>query len=92
MDEEGRLCLFPIEFFLKEAEAMAPEPEKEENSDNKISAGNKNPETKLPSAEILNTMKQYCREASRQLSDLFASGINSVQDEMIAQLSELAED
>ena len=24
MDEEGRLCLFPIEFFLKEAEAMAP--------------------------------------------------------------------
>jgi len=92
MDEEGRLCLFPIEFFLKNAEAMVQEPEKKENTEDKISAGNKNPETKLPSAEILNTMKQYCREASCQLFDLFASGIHSVQDEMIAQLQELAED
>lgn len=81
IDEGGSLCLFPIEFFLQEAEGLLPEikeslPEKRA----------------VPSVEILNTMFQYHREASHQLSDLFASGLFSVQEETLSQLSLLAEE
>lgn len=81
MDEESRLCLYPIEFFLKEDPIESPSKMKEHADANKT-----------VSAEVLRTMDQYVREAAKQLSDLFVSGLYSVQEETISQLSAVSED
>lgn len=81
IDETGRLCLFPIEFFLQESEGLLPE------TDDSILK-----KQAVPSMEILNALSQYLGEASRQLSDLFTSGLFSVQEETLTQLSHFAED
>lgn len=81
MDEESRLCLYPIEFFFKE-DPMESMSKTKEHAD----------ADKTVSAEILRTMDQYAREAAKQLSDLFVSGLYSVQEETISQLSAVSED
>lgn len=81
IDNEGRLCLFPIEFFLQEAEGLLPG-----------TADNLSERRAVPSMEILHTMSRYHKEAVHLLSDLFASGLFSIQEETLTQLSHLAED
>lgn len=83
MDEEGRMCLYPIEFFLKETEFI---PQTAEDRP----AGR--PEKKVPSESVLRTMEQYRKEAAGQLSDLFVRGLYSLQDETLEELSVLSEE
>lgn len=83
MDEEGRMCLYPIEFFLKDADFVP-------QTENKDTDGQT--EQKLFPMEVLRTMEQYRREAVRQLSDLFVGGLYSVQEETLTPLSALSED
>ncbi|MBD5483786.1 MAG: hypothetical protein HDR15_14920 [Lachnospiraceae bacterium] len=82
MDEERRLCLYPIEFFFKEEDPIENPPKTKEHAD----------ADKTVSAEILRTMDQYVRESAKQLSDLFVSGLYSVQEETISQLSVVSEE
>lgn len=102
LDENGRLCLYPIEFFIKEAEEIAEQEgligvwEENENEEPESAvkmqgvAAQDRKETDLPSEEILRSMEQYRREAAEQLSDLFVSGLYSVQEHTIDRLSELS--
>lgn len=86
--ENGRLCLFPIEFFRHEPAA------KEESA--------KGPGTELQAAApseadgmtaaIPDVMEQYRQEAVRTLSDLLASGLSSVREDVLFALAMLAED
>lgn len=87
LDERGRLCLYPIEFFLEEAEAAAEAPDEVPETGDAPKAA-----PFLPSAEVLATMEQYRREALGQLSDLFFGGLYSVREEMTEQMALLSED
>lgn len=98
LDKDGKLCLYPIEFFIKEAEEIAgqegltAEPERGHPDPEPSAAGRRATEPGLdkasaPSREILRSMEQYRREVARQLSDLFVSGLYSVQEDTIARLS-----
>lgn len=90
LDEEGRMCLYPIEFLLKGTEYIL---EDCLLSQKRVSAEEGNREKRLPaSMEIIHTMEQYQREAMSQLSDLFVSGISSVQEDTMHRLSVLSED
>lgn len=87
LDEEGGLCLYPIEFFLNEAEEIA----REEG----LTGGPgeaREEEQKGPSEDVLWSMEHYRRESVRQLSDLFISGLSSVQGDRIGRLLVLAEE
>ncbi|MBD5396139.1 MAG: hypothetical protein HDR71_18210 [Lachnospiraceae bacterium] len=88
LDEEGRLCLFPIEFFLKEAEELLQYEISRDTGSNVEAAA----KTGTLKTEDLKIMKQYHREALHQLSDLFASGLDSVQEDTIEQITQLAEE
>ncbi len=100
LDENGRLCLYPIEFFIKEAEELAEQeglPGVREEMDAPESAGGRQDAaaqdrkaSDVPPKEILRSMEQYRREAAGQLSDLFVSGLYSIQDNVIGRLSELS--
>lgn len=85
LDEEGRMCLYPIEFFLKGAEEIAAELGEKGDIE-------KAEERKIPSMEIVRGMEQYRREAVRQLTDLFVSGISSVQEDVVRGVKECAEE
>lgn len=90
LDEEGRMCLYPIEFFLKGAEKIM-----EKGVRQNAAAADMDPRRenrKLPSMETVRTMEQYRREVLSNLSDLFFSGISSVQEDTVHQLSSLSED
>lgn len=90
LDEEGRMCLYPIEFFLKGAEKIL-----EKGMRQNAAAADMDPRRenrKLPSMETIHTMEQYRREVLSNLSDLFFSGISSVQEDTVHQLSSLSED
>lgn len=87
LDESGRLCLYPIEFFLEEAEAAAEAPDEVPKTGDAPRAA-----PFLPSPEVLATMEQYRREALGQLSDLFFGGLYSVREEMTEQIALLSED
>ncbi len=90
LDEEGRMCLYPIEFLLKGTEYIL---EDCLLSQKRVSAEEGNREKRLPaSMEIIHTMEQYQKEAMSQLSDLFVSGISSVQEDTMHRLSVLSED
>lgn len=90
LDEEGRMCLYPIEFLLKGAEtAMDDSPMPGDMGSVGDGEGKKR---RLPSVETIHTMEQYRREAMRQLTDLFVSGISSVQEDSLRQLAALSED
>ena len=82
MDENSRLCLYPIEFFLRE------EPSKENSAKMKENPGG----NQTVPAEMLRTMAQYLRESGKQISDLFVTGLYSIQEQTISQLSALSED
>lgn len=85
LDEDGRMCLYPIEFLLKGAEHIAEA--------GPVSAKGGSPGKRvLPSMETIRTMEQYRKEAMCQLSDLFVSGISSIQEDTICQLAVLSED
>lgn len=87
LDEEGGLCLYPIEFFLKEAEELA---QQEGLTGAQERDGGK--EQNAVSENVLWSMERYRKEAVRQLSDLFISGLSSVQGDRTGRLSELAEE
>lgn len=84
LDEDGRLCLFPIEFFLKEAEELL---QSEETGKTDTLA-----ERETCKAEDIKIMRQYHKEAGCQLSDLFVSGLDSVQEDTMEQIARLAEE
>lgn len=99
LDEEGRLCLYPIEFFIKEAEEIAGQEGLLAGQDSGFgdiveerTGGRPSPGSALPSAEVLSAMERYRREAVRQLSDLFVSGLYSVREDLVSRLPVLAED
>jgi len=76
----GHLCLYPMEFFLQSHDGLY---EKSMEQRKKIQNSEEKEEEnayKL-SEPILDTMEQYLKEASQQLSDLFISGLSSVQTE-----------
>jgi len=81
LDEESRLCLFPIEFFLKDT--------KKGEEINEPAASEE--EIRL-FPDAVKTLSQYCREAAGQLSDLFISGFDSVSDDVLDQMEILGED
>lgn len=83
LDEEGKMCLYPIEFFLKGAEEIAREVEEKEESEKMW---------RVPQMHVIRTMEQYRREAIRQMGDLFVSGVASVQEDMIQRITECADD
>ena len=86
LDEEGKMCLYPIEFFLKGAEEIAREvEEREEKTEDKQMQG-------VPQMHVIQTMEQYRREALGQMGDLFVSGVASVQEDMIQRIAECADD
>lgn len=88
--EEGRLCLYPIEFFRRTQESIAKDLQEETNvteADSSIPS-----QTAIVAADIPETMEQYRQEAVRTLSDLLASGLSSVQEDVLSALSLLAED
>lgn len=89
MDEAGRLCLYPIEFFQREGPSVAAE-------EKSVAAEEKGVEEK-PSGEALSpditaAFSQLCREAAGQLSDLFVSGISSALEDTLNQITALAKE
>ena len=47
---------------------------------------------RLPGAELLRAMEQYCSEAVDALTDLFVCGLCSVQDTTVKYINEIATD
>lgn len=76
--ENGRLCLYPIEFYRKNI----PEAVRQDSA----------PVTPTTPDTFFDAMEQYRQEAVKTLSDLFASGLSSVQEDVLSALSLLAED
>lgn len=90
LDEEDRMCLFPVEFFVEEAEMAgkslkSSEPEDKECTDRPKRGG-------PPDEETVRTLAQYCREASGLLSDLLVTGLSSVQDDLLDRMTALTEE
>ena len=83
--EGGRLCLYPIEFF-RQSESSG---EASGSDDTLQVSGDGSYGTP---AEILNSIGQYCQEVVSLLADLLVCGFSSVQDNVLATLSLLAED
>ncbi len=86
LDESGRLCLYPIEFFLKEADEIAGSLKETKVSERADEKGNN------PELTVVRMMEQYRRESVVQLSDLLVSGLCSVQEDIIRRLEMLADD
>lgn len=86
LDEEGRPCLYPIEFFMIEDSLPG----------NLWSEGEQNAcreeESSLPSREVIGSMEQYFGEAKGLLEDLFVSGLSSVREETLRQCRRLSEE
>lgn len=78
-DQEGRGCLYPIEFFIRE---KGPETQEAKGGPKEVSA--------LPSGEVISSMEQYFREAQGLLTDMFISGLYSLQEETLSQCRRLA--
>lgn len=85
LDEEGRMCLYPIEIFQKEAGEILHALDDKAGADKPLS---RKEEGFYP--EAISPMEQYRKEAADALTDLFVSGIYSVQEGMIEQLSALS--
>lgn len=84
MDEQGRLCLYPIEFYRgsgihgPEMRAEDQEPEKRDSD--------------TWPAEIVETFSGFCREVKGQLLDLHSSGLYSVWEEGISRMALMGEE
>ncbi len=90
LDEDGRMCLYPVEFLLKGVEEVL---EDSRGWGKQVTgAGVSVKDRKFPSKETVYVMERYQNEAVRQLSDLFVSGFSSVQEDTLHQLSVLSED
>lgn len=85
LDEEGRMCLYPIEVFLDEAECAAEKADETVQQVHSDSRSN-------PSRKILWSMKQYLKEVEEQMSDLFVSGLYSAGEDQEEQTARLSED
>lgn len=79
--EEGRLCLYPIEFWLQEEDGLLCACGQKASPEAGVEAppGNQPP---LPSREALDMAGQYLKETERNLADLFVSGITSSSEEL----------
>lgn len=79
--EEGRLCLYPIEFWLQEEDGLLCACGQKASPEAGVEAppGNRPP---LPSREALDMAGQYLKETERNLADLFVSGITSSSEEL----------
>lgn len=87
LDEEGRPCLYPIEFFMIEnigAEAFQTRDQERRKEEEDFSS--------LPSPEVIGSMEQYFGEVKGLLEDLFVSGLSSVQEETLRQCKRLSEE
>ena len=91
--ENGRLCLYPIEFYRQGKGASI------EGQEGQVSGEKQAPSQQNLGSEILKipyavfeTMEQYRQEAARTMSDLLVSGLVSVQEEVLSAMSLLAED
>lgn len=80
LDEESRMCLFPIEIFLREHQGPPAEP------------GTLSDAHEMPLAEPVETFSDFCRQAMDQLSDLMVSGLFSVQEDTLRQLGRLGDE
>lgn len=89
LDEGGRMCLYPIEFLLEGADHIMEDSLLQEDM---VSSEEGREKRMLPSMETIRTMEQYRREAMQLLSDLFVSGVSSIQKDTLHQLSALAQD
>lgn len=111
--EDGRLCLYPIEFYrevqgaadISVREPSPPEDiqENQENTQENIAEDAQEDISEVAQQDFASgtsatpytffeTMEQYRQEAVKTLSDLFASGLFSVQEDVLSALSLLAED
>lgn len=88
IDEEGRLCLFPIEFFMREEKDNIETGAVKDIDDSKAISNSLN-NLQLP---VVTTFSLYLKETLGQVSDLFVSGLSSVWDDTIERLSAFAED
>lgn len=102
-DEEGGLCLYPIEFFVRDeklaggcawnrsegAENLS-EGEPEPCEDALGGEDDASPIPSFPSVGILDSMEQYCREVRGLLEDMFISGLSSLTEETLSQTERLA--
>ncbi len=78
--EEGRLCLYPIEFF-EEGKIGGGEPFREPSGETAEHACR---------PEILRGMEQFLGEIRQVSADLFQSGLSSVREETLEELRRLA--
>ena len=94
--ENGRLCLYPIEFYRQGRGNSVENQTAEEGQtawESQVSRENQasGESLKIPYA-VFETMEQYRQEAARTMSDLLVSGLASVQEEVLSAISLLAED
>lgn len=88
--ENGRLCLYPIEFYRQgKGASIEGQAAEESQASSRQSSGSEI--LKIPYA-VFETMEQYRQEAARTMSDLLVSGLASVQEEVLSAMSLLAED
>lgn len=94
IDEEGRLCLFPIEFFMREEKDNIETGAVKDIDDSKAINNSKAISNSLNNLQlpVVTTFSLYLKEALGQMSDLFVSGLSSVWDDTIQRLSAFAED
>ncbi len=103
MDEEGGLCLYPIEFFVgDEKSRLSPERDdagaygnlSEENRKGCEALPGSDPDVSLGeglvSMEILESMEGYCRQVRGLVEDLFISGLVSLTEETLSWLERLS--
>lgn len=81
--------MFPIEFFMGEAKEDVETYSVKANENNRKAIENSLDELLLPT---VTTFSLYLKEAMGQLTDLFVSGLSSVWDDTIEQLSVFADD
>ncbi len=87
--KEGRLCLYPIEFFLQEEDTLRPQ---KEDALGEHASCCQEADQMVPDRQALLVMEQYLKEAERQMADVFVSGLYSVSDEMATRLLECAKE
>lgn len=84
--QEGRLCLYPIEFWLQEEDRLLAACRKKLPADKEAVEDKETTADKgtayLPSEETLDIIEQYLKDAGRQLADLFVSGLTSSSEEL----------
>lgn len=87
--EEGRLCLYPIEFFLRQT--GGPEPESETAGETSPGFPGEPCHSHIDPS-VLETMRKYLAETSELLADLFSGGLLSAEEETVSRLLRFSED